>query len=90
MTCSPPRTLTEDDKTWSLSGLDGQNVSINLRLTAVTNADARGWQKDRVCELRASDGHVLWRYDSGAQFYQPVVTDGIVSTALDHQHDLCE
>jgi outer membrane protein assembly factor BamB len=28
--------------------------------------------------LRASDGHVVWRYGVGAQFYQPVVAAGVV------------
>jgi len=28
--------------------------------------------------LRARDGHVAWRYGSGTQFYQPVVTAGVV------------
>jgi outer membrane protein assembly factor BamB len=34
-----------------------------------------------VHALRASDGHVVWRYSAesgGAQFFQPVVTDGVV------------
>ncbi len=28
--------------------------------------------------LRASDGHVVWSYASGTQFYQPVVAGGVV------------
>jgi outer membrane protein assembly factor BamB len=45
-------------------------VSLAGQMLYVGGASAYG--------LRASDGHVAWRYGSGMQFYQPVVAAGVV------------
>jgi outer membrane protein assembly factor BamB len=52
--------------------LDYADVFINLagQMLYVGGRNAYG--------LRTSDGHVVWSYASGTQFYQPVVAGGVV------------